>query len=499
MFKSMKKKICDKFLYPALFFVVAAVVALSPLGKSISYAAQTLYNKWMILSMVIEKIERFYVTQPNTDDLFDNAIRGILDGLDPHSVYLTREQYQDWKKQYEGYLGIGVKYQKVNGDVVIVSVMRESPAEKAGLKIGDVIVKVEGLEVGKLKHNQIKDLLFGPPKSFVTLVRKDAKTGELQEMRLERAYVQPSSIPCSVLLPDSVGYIKIAHFTQSTPTELDVEFAELRSAGMTRLILDLRDNSGGDFYAGIQVADRFVPAGKMILFTKGRAGGTTEQYIATGKTTLPSLPLVVLVNQATASDAEIVAAAIQDWKIGLIVGQPTFGKGLIQTEFPLQDGSALLLSTAQYFSPSGRALQKVSGKTSPGIVAGEGVLPDVKMAFQGPQLPDAVKNLYDRENNPFFRFAAEFTRTDSVQYDSVNDFVREFAVDDSMLNSFFQLLSQWGLPGAPTDKRSHKEVFEFLIKREIAGRLYGNEAKYAIDVAYDPDIKRIIKIVQARL
>ncbi|RMD96458.1 MAG: PDZ domain-containing protein, partial [Calditrichaeota bacterium] len=337
MHRLLKKYI---IIAPIAFAVVYAAIHPTKVLSS----AQELYNKWMVLTMILDKVERFYVDERDPDELLRNAIDGMLSGLDPHSVYISEEQYKAFSKAYEGYFGVGIKYNIIGNQFVVTNVMENGPAAIAGVRVGDRLIKLEGVPISELRAQQIEQILIGSEDKAVTLQVARPNIDELVTFELPKRKIEHKSVPVALMLDEQTGYIKISNFTESTPAEFDAEYAQLKQHGMKRLVLDLRNNGGGAFDAGVAIADRFLSGGKMIVFTKGRALRSSQQYIATSSRTVPRDPLIVLVNEATASDAEIVAGAIQDWDRGLIVGRRTFGKALVQTEFPFQDGSILLLT-----------------------------------------------------------------------------------------------------------------------------------------------------------
>jgi carboxyl-terminal processing protease len=511
----MKKK---TVLYSFIFFtLVILVIFITP--QKIIRAAQQSYNKWMILTMIIDKIERFYVDDTSSDELFENAIHGILAGLDPHSVYLSAEEYSEWKKKFEGYQGLGISYNIIEDKLVVVSLIDDSPAAEAGMHLGDRIVEIAGRPIVHITNEEIQRILSGPIGTLIEL--KVQRDGEVEPLlfRIPLRQVQVESIPCAFLLNDSTGYIKILHFADSTPTELDMAFAKLNAQDMKRLILDLRNNSGGTLDAAIAVADRLLTGGKLIVFTKGRALHSSEQYMSTDENTLPMKPLIVLVNEATASDAEIVSGAVQDWDRGFVIGQKTFGKALVQTEYMFQDGSALLLTTARYYTPLGRMIQRdyftdqgfgspQSGKKNQSaasikkyrtpkgrvVYGGGGITPDIIIPGDNEKVTDIFQKIYLSKEHYFYRYADQYVRDhlDSITKD-VNVFVKSFEVSDDMLNEFRQELVDAGLELSLKELRDNRETFRFTIKREIAGRLWAEEGRCMAGMARDTQLAKSLQ------
>ncbi len=488
-------------LYIIAFGLFLTVCAVFFSRHSLLLAARQSYNKWMILTMIIDKIERFYVDEKEPDALFDYAITGLLSGLDPYSRYLTSDEYSAWKKRYHGYHGVGISYELYNGEPVVVSLVEGSPAEREGIQIGDRIVQIAGIAVKGKSHETIKELLVGPQDSVVELKIQRNKTSGVLVFHLYRRQIHVVSVPCAFMLDQEIGYINIFHFTESTPAELDNAFAELRGKGMKKLVLDLRNNTGGALQAGVAVADRFLSVGKLVVFTKGRTAQSTEQYIATQENTLPEVPLVVLVNGITASDAEIVAGAIQDWDRGLIVGAKTYGKALVQSEYLFQDGSALLLTIARYYTPLGRLIQSdfVSPQNTKKVVkkyktrkgriltGGGGITPDFNIPER--QIAAPFQTFYTKNRHLFYLYADSFVQDSSMAGTDVNFFARNFEVSEKSLTNFLRFVQNAGVQRPSRNKEQDKNL-KFAIKKEIAGRLWGEKGRFMVNAFHDHQVNK---------
>ncbi|MBN2001586.1 S41 family peptidase [candidate division KSB1 bacterium] len=497
----MKKRSNIKYL----MFGLGAALFISVIFFSwnrVSFAAKQALNKWMILTMIIDKIERFYVDEKDTDALFEYAVNGILNGLDPYSRYLRNDEYNEWKKRYQGYYGVGISYELIDGDPVVISLAENSPAQLQGIELGDHIVQIGGISVKNKSHNEIQELLVGPQASLVELKIKRTRQSDAQVYRLYRQQIQVASIPCAYMLRKDIGYINILHFTESTPTELDIAFTKLSGDGMNKLVLDLRNNTGGALEAGIAVADRFLTAGKLIVSTKGRSSKSTEQYIATKENTLSEIPLVILVNGNTASDAEIVAGAIQDWDRGLIVGTKTYGKALVQSEFQFQDGSVLLLTTARYYTPLGRLIQSEfpDSETSKSVVVkkfktrkgrivtgGGGISPDILIADT--EVDETFQNFYLTNRYLFYSYADQFVRDSSLTDINFDDYIQHFLVTENMLSDFYHFAKDAG-SFSNRFMDQDKKLTSFALKKEIAGRLWGEKGRFILSAFYDHQVNR---------
>ncbi|HPA94471.1 MAG TPA: S41 family peptidase [Thermoanaerobaculia bacterium] len=383
-------------------------------------------------------------TEVTHRDLVFASIQGMLRGLDPHSNFLTPTAYTTMRERQQGsFYGLGILVGVRNGQLTVISPMEGMPAARLGIRAGDVISAIEGEPTAPLSLDEAVQRLKGPKGSQVriTIVRRGLD--EPLELTVTRAEIPQTTVRYAYLIAPGTGYLSIGDFTRSTAGEVARALAELRAAGMQRLLLDLRNNGGGLLDQAIEVADQFLPAGATIVETRGRVRDSEQTYTASRQATKLDLPLIVLVNGGTASAAEILAGAIQDHDLGLVLGTPTWGKGLVQTVYNLSYGSGLALTTAKYYTPSGRLIQRdyssywdyytraedeepgeaadpAAGETRPRreegeayatdlgriVYGGGGITPDIEVELD--ELPEYVQFLFAR--NAFFNFALEILR-----------------------------------------------------------------------------------------
>lgn len=310
-------------------------------------------------------IERHYIEGSRLDynSVFKSSILGMLRSLDPHSNYYDREEYEDLKTdQRSEYFGIGASIQSYffgdEADTFITATFQNSPAARAGLRFGDRIVAVDGLKMNGKPSLEVRDKIRGPRGSVVKVTIQRATDNRLQTVEIKRDVVPQPSIPDAYMIKPGVGYIDMTRgFNYSTTEELEDALDQLHARGMNSLVLDLRNNPGGFLDQAIHVAEVFLPNGVLILTQKGRNGLRDNTYKSTNNSP-DSVPLVILINENTASASEIVAGAMQDHDRALIVGETSFGKGLVQSIIPLDYGAGLTLTSAKYYTPSGRLIQR---------------------------------------------------------------------------------------------------------------------------------------------
>ena len=366
-----------------LLIGLAAAFCLGPLwvahAGQAENAVQLPIEDLKIFAEIFGKIKSDYVEDIDDSQLLNDAIKGMLNGLDPHTVYLDPDSFREMNIDTHGeFGGLGLEVTMENGVIRIVAPIDDTPAHKAGLKSGDLIISMDGVQVKGLSLGESVSLMRGKPGSEIvlTIVRKDRP--EPFEVTLKRAIIQLESVRAE-LLETGFGYVRVIQFQIGTATSLRQQLARLaREAGtaLKGLVLDLRDNPGGVLDGAIQVSDTFLRDG-LIVSTRGRAEDSEVTFSASPKDYLNDAPLVVLVNGGSASASEIVAGALQDHGRALILGTTTFGKGSVQTILPMLNGAALKLTTARYYTPNDRSIQAT------------GITPDVvSQPAESSQTPD---------------------------------------------------------------------------------------------------------------
>lgn len=320
------------------------------------------YQEARLFDDVLSHVHNYYVDSLGESDLYRRASAGLLEQLqDPYSVLLTGDDYKALTEQTTGnYAGLGIQIDVRDGWITVVAPLPDTPAERAGLETGDQIIAVDGKPTEGWKNDEAVKALRGEPGSKVTIMVRRTGIPEAIRYTLTRARIHLRSVPQGTLFDGGVGYISLNPVSETSAQELREEIAAMQAKGMKTMILDLRSNPGGLLDQGVKVADLFLDARQEIVATRGRARGSTRQFFDEARQLWPNLPIVVLVNDGTASAAEIIAGALQDHDRAVVVGAPTFGKGLVQTLFPLGDGVALKLTTARWFTPSGRTIQRIA-------------------------------------------------------------------------------------------------------------------------------------------
>ncbi len=372
----------SRFFPVAILAVVLSAIAGGALGGSLMARQDEVAQQYRIFTSALDAIAKEYVDELPPDRLVYGAIDGMLKQLDPHSSFFDPRSYRQMRERQHGiYYGLGIQIQAPDGDITVMSVFEDSPAYKKGLRRGDIIARIKSTnqlpesDKGKVikpdadgwydakgfTSDQAVALLKGDKGTIVSVSIKRRAFDGLIDLEIERDAVNMKTVRGAFMIDKDTGYVKLGEFSETSNDEIGVALKALSGKGMKRLMLDLRDNPGGPLEQAIRISNRFLPKGELIAYTKGRTPGSNEEYRATEDSDYTHQPLVVLVNRGSASASEIVSGALQDHDRGLIVGETTFGKALVQSVYtvgPRASPAGLALTTGRYYTPSGRMIQR---------------------------------------------------------------------------------------------------------------------------------------------
>ncbi|MBL7850301.1 MAG: S41 family peptidase [Cyclobacteriaceae bacterium] len=469
------------------------------------------------LREVLSLIQDEYVDTAKTGRLVDEAISHMLEKLDPHSAYFPLSERTEVDEDLQGnFEGIGIEFNIFRDTLVVVSAISGGPSEAVGIRPGDKIVKVGDKVIASigLTNNQVFKLLKGPKgtEAKLEIIRRDER--EPLKFTVVRDKIPQLSVDAQYMLTPDIGYIKVNRFTLSTFEEFKQAMDTLRRQGMKKLILDLQGNPGGYMNQAIEMADEFLTEGRKIVFTKGKDGRYDSDANATGKGDFEQGDVIVLVNEGSASASEIVAGAMQDNDRALVVGRRTFGKGLVQTNFDLSDGSELRLTISRYYTPSGRSIQKPYGnpeeysrdisrrfrrgeffhadsihfsdslkyQTAGGrtVYGGGGIMPDYFVPLDTTQNSHYLNDLYITQSIQEYTFTYSNENRQVLTRMGLPAFIRKFEVSDAMLEQLTKVGKRNGVDPNWEDLRRHKSVFKTNVKAQIARRIWGNDGFYPI-------------------
>jgi carboxyl-terminal processing protease len=361
----MRKKFLLSVILILVGVTLSSVWAISAMEKK---KKEELFKQVEIFSDALAIIQAEYVEEPKQKDLIYGALRGMLASLDSYSQFLDPDTHNELKVETEGkFGGLGVEIAIKDGLLTVVTPLEDTPAWKAGIKAGDRIVKINHELTRQISLTDAVKKLRGPVGEPVNITVFRESEKKILEFKLVRDVIKIRDIKEARILEDGIGYIRLVEFRETTPQDLSLALERLTKEGMNALILDLRNNPGGLLDVAVKVTSKFIEKGKLVVSTKGRNPSQNLEFLSEGTKPLLDLPMVVLINEGSASGSEILAGALQDYQRAIIVGVRSFGKGLVQTVVPLSDGSALRLTTSKYFTPQGKEIHEKG--VTPDIVA----------------------------------------------------------------------------------------------------------------------------------
>lgn len=419
------------------FVVLATLVLGVVIGKGwekTGYASES-YEELKVFAEVLTQVKKHYVEETLTKDLVYGAVRGMLATLDPHSSYMTPDMYKEMQVETRGeFGGLGIQIGVKDHRITVIAPIEDTPAFAAGIEAGDVITKVDDTPTKDLTLMEAVQKMRGikGTKVTVTIEREDSKTP--LQFTLIRDTIKIQSVRSRVL-DERIGYVRISQFQEATAEDLGSKLRELKEKNIQGLILDLRNNPGGLLSAAVGVSEKFLESDKLVVSIKGR-DGRKDEYRSHMQSDHFEYPMIVLVNQGSASASEIVAAAMQDWGKAVIIGKTTFGKGSVQTILPLSDGSGIRLTTAKYYTPRGKSIHKV------------GVKPDIMVEPKPVKLAEESSSIAKKPGKgvavvaePMEKDSDEST-TDEKKKD-LTDIEVEFMKKDIQLQKAIELLKTW--------------------------------------------------------
>jgi carboxyl-terminal processing protease len=337
------------------------------IGQQMVQAKPDPYEELRTFTQALELIRKNYVENPDAKEVIEGGIRGMVSSLDPHSSYMTEHQFKDMNTEIKGeFTGVGIQIGVKNQQLTVIAPIEDTPGYRAGLAAGDKIMKINEEWTKDLSIEQAVDKMRGPKGTDVRLLIYREGWDKPKEFKITRDVIKVQSVKWR-MLDDGIGYVKLIQFQGQSAEELEKALKALEAKGMIKLVLDLRNDPGGLLDASVDVSGKFLPKDSLVVYLQGRQKADRKDFNTSNDAAPRKFPMIVLVNTGSASASEIVAGALQDSKRALIVGTQTFGKGSVQTVFPLDNGGGIRLTTAKYYTPSGRSIQNV------------GITPDIEV------------------------------------------------------------------------------------------------------------------------
>ena len=521
-----------KKIFLAMTMCLAMSFAISA-QRSMPQALQKLLNaEYAITSL--------YVDTVNEDKLVEEAIKGMLESLDPHSQYTDAKETKELEEPLQGeFSGVGIQFNMNKDTLYVIQTIPGGPSERVGVLAGDRIIYVNDTTIAgvKMKNSDIQKRLRGKKGTNVTIKVKRPGVKELITFRITRDNIPLHSIDAQYMLDERTGYLRISRFGAKTHEEMMDALKELKQQGMTQLVMDLSDNGGGYLNAAIDMCNEFLDRGQLMVYTEGENAPRNEAN-ANGWGEYKDLHMVVMVNQYSASAAEIFAGAMQDWDRAVIVGRRTFGKGLVQRPFKFEDGSMMRLTVARYYTPSGRCIQKpydrgnkkayekeLLDRANEGeyysldsiqindtvryttrlnhrtIYGGGGVMPDVYVPVDTSEYSTYNRDLSAKGilNQYAIKYVDKNRKSIAKQYATVNDFDRAFTVSDEMMRDLIGMGEQDSVKYDEEKYRTSQQLLKDIVKGLIARDVYGDQSAYNVIINHrNRDLQAAVEVLNDR-
>lgn len=488
--------------------VVLALCLGGLFGRLWAQKSGGLLESLQMFSRVVDIVMSTYVEKIDPDKMIQAGIRGMLSSLDPHTEFLDQRDFNELRVRTEGQFGgIGIHIGIMDQELTVISPIEGTPAERAGIRGGDRIAEIEGKTTAGFTPDDAIKVLRGEPGSKVKISIARPGVKDLIPFELTRAIINIKAVPYAALLDGGIGYVRLADFSKTASAELSQAIDSLFGVGATKLVFDLRSNGGGLLGEGRDVTDLFLPSGDVIVRTKGRIPDSKREYVAETPEAHGDYPLVVLVDRGSASAAEIVAGALQDWERGLIVGDTTYGKGSVQTIHPLGPDIAVKVTTAFWYTPSGRCINRpydkesaviqdttekaakvyhTLGKLHRTVYGGGAIVPDVYVAYA--KLPPLAART---TRDAFFDFAVDYTN-------SHPGLTADFQADKAVLEQFRDYLKTTKkLEFTPAEFDSSESIFVREIEREVIGKLLGMRGDYQARMRSDEHVLKAVELLKS--
>lgn len=489
-------------------------------------------NQFNKLSEVINYIEQEYVDTINQKKLVDNSIEKLLQNLDPHSAYIPSEDLQAANEPLEGiFEGIGVEFHIQLDTIMVVTIISGGPSDMVGIRPGDRIIKVDQKNVAGtgITNNDVFQALRGRSGTRVKISVLRRGHSRLIEFNITRGKIPINSLDIAYMVDAKTGYIKLSRFAATTFDEFSVSMKRLKAEGMTQLILDLRSNPGGYLDAATKIADEFLPDKKMIVYTQGKSRPKTV-YDATAEGDFETGRVMVMIDEGSASASEIIAGALQDWDRATIIGRRSFGKGLVQEQTVFPDGSALRLTIARYYTPTGRSIQKpytegyeeyqnelfdrmTRGElensdsikfdtikyTTPGgkiVHGGGGIMPDVFIPLDTTENSEYLNNILRLALISQFGYNyVDENRSSLLSFKDFKTFQEQFNVNDLLFDKFIRFAEKQGVKKDEQGIKISGRIIHVQLKAFIARQLFRNAGFYPVLSEIDNTFKKAVELI----
>ena len=510
----------------ALLGFIMGVFLLTPtLYPNNENVYRTLRDKTKVLQQIISYVNHFYFGPVDMEKIMDGAFHGLMEELDPHSVYIPAKEQGDIDELFRGkFQGIGIEFDILNGYITVISPVPDSPSDIVGLMPGDKIIAINNEDAYKITKEEVFKKLRGRKGSSVNVTISRFGAGKPFDVTIIRDDIPIYSVGATTMINDTTGYISLRRFSATTEKEVSNALDKLKTEGMKRLIFDLRGNSGGYLEQAAAISNQFIANKDTLVFTKGKIRESNQVFIANPEKGRKDFSLIILINRGSASASEIVSGAVQDLDRGLVIGETSFGKGLVQRQLPLESGGALRVTIARYYTPSGRLIQRPyedgkdlayyrelyainreekidslkelrpKHKTRAGrtVYGGGGITPDIYIPYRQ-QFTVETGKILRNPKRPIFNFASEYVSKHNDEFSSFDIFRDSWVVTDQIFTDFLSLLEKDSIEFIKDSLLADLTFIHNQIKGEIASAAWGKNKSASIKLQMDNQVQESIK------
>ena len=517
-------------VWPLLFssffgFLLATFIFMPRAYSSNQNVYKILREKINVLQQIISYVNHFYFDTVDMEKILDGAFHGLMEELDPHSTYIPAKEQESINEIFKGkFQGIGIEFDILDGFITVISPIPDSPSEIVGLMPGDKIISINGKDAYKITKNEVFEQLRGKKGTKVIVTISRIGSAEPFDVTIIRDNIPIYSVGSATMINDNTGYIFLRRFSATTEKEVIKAIDTLLDQGMTKLLFDLRGNSGGFLEQAAAISDQFITTIDTLVYTKGKIKESNQEFISSNKKGNSDFSLIIMINRGSASAAEIVSGAVQDLDRGLVVGETSFGKGLVQRQLPLDSGAALRVTIARYYTPTGRLIQrpyedgndlayyrelyakdreskidslkelrpKYKTKSGRTVYGGGGITPDIYIPFKS-SINSETGKIVRNPKRPIFNFASQFASQEKNQFDTFSNFKKNWFVTNDLFNLFLEELDKDSLVVNLDSISLDDKYIRNTIKSEIAGSIWGKNEAANIRLQLDNQVIEALK------
>ncbi len=510
----------------ALFGFLFAMLIFFPEAYSKNRSIyKILKDKIVVMQQIISYVDHFYFDTVDMDKIMDGAFHGLMEELDPHSTYIPAKEQENIDELFRGnFQGIGIEFDILHGYITVISPVPDSPSDHVGLQSGDRIIAINGNDAYKITKDEVVKKLRGKKGTSVDITIQRIGQEDPFDVTIIRDDIPIYSVGAATMIDEQTGYILLRRFSATTINEVNKAINKLDEQNFEKLIFDLRGNSGGYLEQAAAVSNLFISTRDTLVYTKGKISDANQAFIADPIKGRNDFSLIILINRGSASASEIVSGAVQDLDRGLVIGETSFGKGLVQRQLPLEGGSAIRITMARYYTPSGRLIQRPyeegdeltyykelyardreetldslkqlrpKFKTRQGrtVYGGGGITPDFYVPYKS-NLTKQTQNLLRNPERPLFNFSSKYATQNNLNLKDFKDFKINWQVNQSIYSEFLNYLDSDSISFNPDSLYKDKDFIYNRIKSEIAGTVWGKDEATSIRLDQDNQISEALK------